>query len=599
MERSRILRFALLAIGVFLLIQFGLPYFGIGGGGKTEERQPFTLNDTTHAAESAPEQVCKISGDRFTAELSTKGATVKALHLTDPKYTTTGAKDAPPINLVTTSLPSRMPLRTDIRVPFSDKDQQVAYDDLDWQLGAHDDKGCSFTYQSADATLTKVIRTTDRPFELSVETTVTNNADADKQHRFAIEQTSWRTEKEVEGHLGRQSEFLTKTGLNTTEEVVRNAPGDFEPSDFKDKEFTSEQWRRAPGEGRWADVDTNYFASAVIHVDAPGKPVAEDQIEEVWNYQSFAKKKDDPQYGHVYRARLAYPAQTLKPNQSVTYKSLAFFGPKERSVLTSIGGGGYHTDTLLDLGWFSPIGRVLVQYIYFLYGFTKSWGWAIVLLTISVKLVLFPLSISQIKSSIAMRRLKPEMDEINRKYKGDATQKGLAMQELWRKNKVANPVAGCLPMVLQMPIWFALYTALQTAVELYHIPFGPFIPDLSAPDKYYVIPIILGASSFLQQRIMPPQGDPAQQKMMLWMMPGVYTVMMLFLPAGLGVYMLTNTWLSIIQQLAMERYLKSHGGPGDGGAGIEVREKKTSGDDKPNELKSVPALGKGNARVRG
>jgi YidC/Oxa1 family membrane protein insertase len=214
-----------------------------------------------------------------------------------------------------------------------------------------------------------------------------------------------------------------------------------------------------------------------------------------------------------------------------------------------------------------------------------------VLLTITVRTLLFPLSLSQIKNSAAMRRLKPEMDALNEKYKDDAAQRGLALQELWRKNGVANPVVGCLPLVLQMPVWFALYTALQTAVELYHTPFGPF-PDLSAPDRFFVIPIVLGASSFVQQKLMPPQGDPAQQKMMLYLMPGIFTVMMLFLPVGLGVYMLTNTWLGIAQQVLVERYLNARLGAGP--KGIEVRE-KTSGDgDKP-----APALGKGKARARG
>ena len=133
-------------------------------------------------------------------------------------------------------------------------------------------------------------------------------------------------------------------------------------------------------------------------------------------------------------------------------------------------------------------------------------------------------------------------------------------------------------------------TALQTAVELYHVPFGPFIPDLSAPGRFLIIPIVLGASSFFQQKLMPAQGDPQQQKMMMYMMPGIFTVMMLFLPAGLGVYMVTNSVLAIGQQLLVERYLKGHAGPS---ASIEVRDKTS--DDKG----SSPALGKGKARARG
>src|SRR5262249_10547204 len=252
------------------------------------------------------------------------------------------------------------------------------------------------------------------------------------------------------------------------------------------------------------------------------------------------------------------------------------------------------------LGWFSPIAKILVSYLRVLYRFVGSWGWAICLLTLSVRLLLLPLTLSQVKTSIAMRRLKPEMDALNAKYKDDATQRGLALQELWRKNNVQNPILGCFPVLLQMPVWFALYRALQTAVELYHTPFGPFIPDLSAPGKYFIIPIVLGASSFLQQKIMPPQGDPAQQKMMMYLVPGMFTAMMLFLPAGLGVYMLTSTWLGIAQQLVMERYLRSKSGPGP--ATIEVRDKTPpSGGDKKarSGAKAPPLLGKERARVRG
>jgi YidC/Oxa1 family membrane protein insertase len=191
-----------------------------------------------------------------------------------------------------------------------------------------------------------------------------------------------------------------------------------------------------------------------------------------------------------------------------------------------------------------------------------------------------------------MRRLKPQMDELNKKYKDDPQQKGLALQELWRKNNVTNPMLGCLPVLLQMPVWFALYQALNTAVELYHTPFGPFMPDLAAPGQYYIIPILLGASSFLQQKMMPMQGDPAQQKMMLYLMPGIFMVFMLFLPAGLGVYFLTNTWLSILQQIAVEKFYKSRT---SGGGGGDKEEKK---DDAAADDKQPRGFGRGKGRVQ-
>jgi YidC/Oxa1 family membrane protein insertase len=183
-----------------------------------------------------------------------------------------------------------------------------------------------------------------------------------------------------------------------------------------------------------------------------------------------------------------------------------------------------------------------------------SWGLAIVLLTITARSLLFPLTWPSVKNMIHMRELKPEMDRLNEKFKDDAQAKGLAQMELWKKHGV-NPMKGCLPQLISMPVWFALYTTLQTAVELYNIPFLWF-PDLSEADPYYILPFVIGGVFFLQQKLMPMQADPAQQKMMMYFMPGMFTVFMLFLPAGLGVYMFTNSLLGIVQQQVVERHAK-------------------------------------------
>jgi len=215
---------------------------------------------------------------------------------------------------------------------------------------------------------------------------------------------------------------------------------------------------------------------------------------------------------------------------------------------------------------------------------------------------LFPLTWKQIQSAIAMRRLKPDIDVLNAKYKDDAQAKNIAMMELWRKNKV-NPLGGCLPALVQMPIWFALYATLQTAVEFYRTKFLWF-QDLSAPDKFFILPFVLGVTMIIQQRIVPQQGmDPVQAKMMMWLMPGIFTVMMLFLPAALGVYMLTNSVLGITQQLAVEKLFPRAGGPSPGstsGGDIVVKREKTDGKtpkDKDKGAAVAAALGKGNARV--
>ena len=479
--------------------------------------------------------------------------------------------------------------------------EQVPFDDLDWKLTARDGKSCTFTYEDATTLLQKVVSLGAQPFELAVDVTVKNLAPAARKHRFTIEQTAYRTKKEMEGHLGRQSELVTKAVAISTTKSEFETVSDFQPKDFTPANgFTAEEWRRDPGEAKLAAVSSVYFTKLVIPESAPAglAPAAETLVEEVWNWQKYsdAQKEADPSHGYVFRARLAYPEKELAPGETAHYRAVSFTGPKERDLLERMNHGA---PELLEfgVGIFSfatkDIARGLVWYLLKLHGVIGSWGWAIVLLTITVRMVLFPLSLSQIKNSMAMRKLKPEMDVINEKYKDDAAQKGIAIQELWRKNGVSNPVVGCAPMLLQMPVWWALYTALQTAVELYHVPFGPVIPDLSAPGRYLIIPIVLGASSFLQQKLMPQQGDAQQQKMMMYMMPGIFTFMMLFLPAGLGVYMVTNSVLAIAQQLLVERYLKGNRGAGPTSQ-IEVREKSSGDGGKP-----TPALGKGKARARG
>jgi YidC/Oxa1 family membrane protein insertase len=193
-----------------------------------------------------------------------------------------------------------------------------------------------------------------------------------------------------------------------------------------------------------------------------------------------------------------------------------------------------------------------------------------------------------------MRKLKPEVDSLNAKFKEDPQAKNLAMMELWKKNGV-NPFGGCLPQLVQMPVWFAMYTTLQTAVEMYHVKFLWF-PDLSSPDPYYILPLLLGVFMIVQQRIVPQQGmDPMQQKLMMWMMPIIFTVMMLFLPAALGVYMLTNSILGIVQQLVVEQVAPRSK---DGDKGIVVKQKgeKPKGDAKGDKSLG-DGFGKGKARV--
>jgi len=168
-------------------------------------------------------------------------------------------------------------------------------------------------------------------------------------------------------------------------------------------------------------------------------------------------------------------------------------------------------------------------------------------LTVLIKLLLLPVTHRSFKQMQKMATLKPLMDEVKAKYGDNKERLNQEMMALYKREKM-NPVGGCLPMLLQMPIWIALYRTIYTSVELYQAPLGLWIQDLSQPDKYFVLPVLLGVSMFVQQKLTPTTMDSAQAKMMLWFMPIMFTVFMLFLPSGLNLYIFVNTLLSMLQQ---------------------------------------------------
>ena len=605
MERSTILRWIIIAVAIWLAWTY-LPKLWGGGqnGGGSTSTQPLGRESTcdTHApcvpevcddegknckpVERKPEVICDIKGVRFNAEISSQGASLKHLLLEGERYKVfkgEGENVGQPIDLVSSpAVEQRRPLRFDWRSPGGDgkDDAQVRYDAFDWELVEKTDKQCVFSYKDETVELRRVIRANDRPFELEVESTIKNLTEEKRKHALSVEAVSWRFQHEVESHLGRQSPFMTSVTCAVDKDTERKVIGDFEPGDFKDEGFEN-GWFVDRGAIAFASVSNYYFAQALVPIE-PAASACMLQIEERWDAAKFPNKSDDPHHGAMYRARVSYPVKELSKDETATYKVTAFLGPKDRDVLSGAAGGDHRLNDLVDLGFFSIIAKYLLHFLVWLHGLVGNWGIAIILMTIGIRTLLFPLTWKSIQSGLSMRRLRPEIDAINKKYADDAQGKNVATMELWKKNKV-NPLGGCLPAVFQMPVWWALFTSLQTAVELYHTPFLWF-SDLSAPDPYYIVPFVLGGTMILQQRLMPMQMDPMQQKMMTYVMPAVFTVMMLFLPSGLAVYMLTNSVIGILQQLGIEKYYKKQAPSGaSGGSGITVKdkpEKSSSGSKK-------------------
>jgi YidC/Oxa1 family membrane protein insertase len=232
-----------------------------------------------------------------------------------------------------------------------------------------------------------------------------------------------------------------------------------------------------------------------------------------------------------------------------------FIGPKDVDQLEA---AGHDLAKAMNLGWFGPISLFLLTILNLSHRLTGNYGLDIIILTVLVKVAFWPLTQKSFQSMREMQKLQPEMNKLRERYKDDPKQMNAEIMELYKRHKV-NPLGGCLPMVLQIPVFFGLYQLLANTIELRHAPFFLWIHDLAAPERLdvlgYGVPVLtllLGASMFLQQKMAPPAGDPTQQKIMMFM-PLIFTFMFIGFPAGLTLYWLTNNVLTIAQQYFVVR----------------------------------------------
>jgi YidC/Oxa1 family membrane protein insertase len=234
----------------------------------------------------------------------------------------------------------------------------------------------------------------------------------------------------------------------------------------------------------------------------------------------------------------------IPPGQIGLFSYSLYLGPKDHDLLKSQGVG---LENAIDFGsWMKWLAMPLLISLKFLNSYVSNYGIAIIILTILIKIVFWPLGNKSYKSMKEMQKLQPKIAELRDKYKNDKTKLSQATMDLYKTHKV-NPLGGCLPMVIQIPVFFGLYKALMYSIELRHAPFYWWIQDLSAKDPYYITPIIMGATMFIQQKMSPPMGDPMQAKIML-LMPVVFTFLFVNFPSGLVLYWLFQNILSIGQQ---------------------------------------------------
>ena len=234
----------------------------------------------------------------------------------------------------------------------------------------------------------------------------------------------------------------------------------------------------------------------------------------------------------------------LNRGQQMKLKYTAFMGPKDLELLRSV---NEKLIGVVDFGFFALLGRPILSALKWFDHLVGNWGVAIILLTIMVRFLVLPFNVMSFRSMKAMQVIQPHIQDLKTRYKDDPTRMNQEMLQLFRTHKV-NPIGGCLPVLLQIPVFFALYQVLGHSVELYHAPFILWIHDLSHKDPYYVLPILMGITMFFQMKLTPTTMDPTQAKIMMFM-PVIMTLFMLALPSGLTLYILVSTLFGIVQQL--------------------------------------------------
>ncbi|MEN9722191.1 MAG: hypothetical protein RJB38_177 [Pseudomonadota bacterium] len=326
--------------------------------------------------------------------------------------------------------------------------------------------------------------------------------------------------------------------------------------------FVSLVGSQATPEGEERDRKWVYFSGKEHHSLSAGKPVDLTDVllpvewigienryflMSVVDRSGSARGLLQPLAGELNRLSLVYPVASSQ----LVLPVRVYFGPKSVEALKAVHPS---LDHAVDFGWLTPLAYAILHFMKWLFSFIGNYGVAIILLTVILKVLMYPLTYKSMKSMKKMATIQPQLQRLRERFKDDKEALNREMLQLMRTNGY-NPVAGCLPMLLQMPIFFALYRVLYSSFELYRTPFALWIHDLSKHDPWYVTPVVLTGVMYLQQKLTPTTAtDPAQQKM-IQLMPVIFGVFMLGLPAGLTLYMLTNAVVSIIQQIILNKRL--------------------------------------------
>jgi YidC/Oxa1 family membrane protein insertase len=315
--------------------------------------------------------------------------------------------------------------------------------------------------------------------------------------------------------------------------------GKFQKVSFEDISKGKTEFVKEAKDG-WISLVQHHFVSAWVTTD----PADASQRE------FYTRAVGDNEYS----AGMIFPAIKLNPGDEKTVSMRLYAGPQELEKIKSLAPG---LDLVVDYGWLTILAYPIFILLNWINKLVINWGVSIILLTILIKLVFYPLSAAGYKSMAKMRKLAPRLQNLKERYGDDRQKLHEGMMKIYQEEKI-NPMGGCLPILVQIPVFIALYWVLMGAVELRQAPFALWIQDLSKPDPYYVLPVIMAITSFIQVKLSPASPDPVQQKVMM-AMPVIFSVMFLFFPAGLVLYWLVNNVLSILQQWRINTIIEAGG----------------------------------------
>ncbi|MFH2011494.1 MAG: membrane protein insertase YidC [Pseudomonadota bacterium] len=462
------------------------------------------------------EKEVTVKTDLYTAIFTTRGAKLKSWKL--EKYKDKIGKDAQNIDLVVDGRSEGYPLGLEFsKTNLNDIGEAIfEVDKESISLDAvEEQESISFSWTSPEGIkIIKKFTFSAGKYLLAMNVNISNLSDKEINGDTIL---SWKTKLDASNKVDRYS-FSGAAAL---------VDGKLE--EVKTKKLETD--KTYSGTIKWAGYEDKYFISSIIP-------------EEPRNIKLRMSKSSDD----VVSVDLIQPIE-LYSSGEIFYSYSLYLGPKDIDILKSVGAD---LQKALDFGWFDIIAKPLLIFLKYINKYTNNFGLAIIILTIVIKILFFPLTHKSYKSMKDMQKIQPLMLKLKKKYKDDKERLNKEIMLLYRSHKV-NPLGGCLPMILQIPVFFALYKALLGSIELRHAPFIFWINDLSAKDPYYITPIIMGASMFIQQKMTPTVGDPTQAKMML-MMPIIFTVMFLNFPSGLVIYWLVNNVLSIGQQFYINKY---------------------------------------------